>query len=193
MMMAVVGHARLQLPGRALAVRRRRRSTAASARSRCLFSVTAVGSLMGALSRARRSTHRDARRDRRVGRLRCGDAGARGRAERSRIAFPIGIAVGLDEHRVHDRVDRDRAGARRSRDARPGARAAGDRVPRQHARSADRCSARSATRTARAPASSSAAPPPSAPRSSAPSPCAATAPGRRRRRRTVPPADLQVA
>ena len=49
------------------------------------------------------------------------------------VAFPIGLLVGLREHRVPDRVDRDRAGAGRARDAGPGARAAGDRVPRQHA------------------------------------------------------------
>ncbi len=49
------------------------------------------------------------------------------------LAFPVGDADGLRQHRLHDRVDRHRAGAGRPGDAGPGAGAAGHRVPGQHA------------------------------------------------------------
>ena len=96
-----------------------------------LMSVVSVGSLVGALAAARRK-----------------DIGVR-TVSTSATAFGVSmLAAGhrpehadrlrrrhgarADQHHVHDDLDRDRAAAGRSDDARSGAGAAGHRVPRQH-------------------------------------------------------------
>ena len=96
-----------------------------------LFSVVSVGALVGALA---------TRPPQAIG-VRIGGAGVAGlrrvagRSWRSRpnlpVAFPVGVLVGLRQHRLPDRVDGDRADAGRPDDAGPGAGPAGDGVPRR--------------------------------------------------------------
>ena len=96
------------------------------------------------LGRQRRRAHRRARASRGARRSACAPWPWRDLATASRMALMAvapNEAVGVrarpparrHEHRVPHRVDRDRADRSRAGDAGPGARAASDAVPRQHA------------------------------------------------------------
>ena len=97
-----------------------------------LFAVMSVGSLAGALVAARHVAVDVRDVADREPLVRCGDARARGRPHAG-VGVPVVARCRLHEHHVPHGVDGNRPDPGRARDARPGARTPGDRVPRHHA------------------------------------------------------------